>query len=243
MVKVSLTKKRIAGDRNGSDRNPMEVNESGNQNRPILIPHRLARAALKKVPAFYFSTAHSEVMDQQEHPEHIKRPEEQNIVERTFERALWSSRLIVLLAVIFGALSSIVLFIAGALEVINTFVSAISPASLGINHSALLVGVIGAVDLFLIATVLLIFSFGIYELFISKIDVARGSEGYSTLLEISTLDDLKNKIVKVIIMVLIVSFFQRVLALELSSSLDMLMMAVSIAALCIGVYFLHKLKV
>ena len=101
----------------------------------------------------------------------------------------------------------------------------------------------GAVDLFLIATVLLIFSFGIYELFISKIDVARGSEAYSTLLEISTLDDLKNKIIKVIVMVLIVSFFQRVLELQIYNSFDMLMMAVSISAICIGVYFLHKLKV
>ena len=57
-------------------------------------------------------------MDQQEHPEHIKRPEEQNIVERTFESVLWSSRLIVLLAVIFGAFSSLVLFIAGSYVVI-----------------------------------------------------------------------------------------------------------------------------
>jgi uncharacterized membrane protein YqhA len=149
----------------------------------------------------------------------------------------------VLLAVIFGALSSIVLFIAGALEVRKTFASAITPASFEMNHSGLLVGIIGAVDLFLIATVLFIFSFGIYELFISKIDIARGSEGYSTLLEISTLDDLINKTIKIIIMVLIVSFFQRVLELQVNNSMDMLMMAVSIAALCIGVYFLHKLKV
>jgi uncharacterized membrane protein YqhA len=61
--------------------------------------------------------------------------------------------------------------------------------------------------------VLIIFSFGIYELFISKIDIARSSEAYSTLLEISTLDDLKNKIIRVIIRVLVVSFFQRVIGL------------------------------
>jgi uncharacterized membrane protein YqhA len=181
-------------------------------------------------------------MDQNENPERVKRPDEQNIIERSFESALWSSRLIVILAVIFGALSSIVLFIAGSLEVIRTFASAISPAQLEVSHSSLLVGIIGAVDLFLIATVLLIFSFGIYELFISKIDIARSSEAYPTLLEISTLDDLKNKIIKVIIMVLIVSFFQRVLELRITSSTDMLMMALSIAAICIGVYFLHRLK-
>jgi len=181
-------------------------------------------------------------MEQNDSPEHLKTPEEQGIVERTFERALWNSRLVVLLAVIFGTLSSIALFIAGSLEVVRTFASSISLTSLEVSHSGLLVGIIGAVDLFLIATVLLIFSFGIYELFISKIDIARSSEAFHTLLEISTLDDLKNKIIKVIVMVLIVSFFQRVLELGISNATDMLMMAISIAAICVGVYFLHRLK-
>jgi uncharacterized membrane protein YqhA len=181
-------------------------------------------------------------MEHNDNPDRVKTPDEQNLIERSFESALWSSRLIVILAVIFGALSSIVLFIAGSLEVLKTFLSAVSPAHLEINHSGLLVGIIGAVDLFLIATVLLIFSFGIYELFISKIDVARSSEAFHTLLEISTLDDLKNKIIKVIIMVLIVSFFQRVLELQITTTTDMLLMALSIAAICIGVFFLHRLK-
>jgi uncharacterized protein (TIGR00645 family) len=183
------------------------------------------------------------VMDPNNKPDRIKTPEEQSVVERVFEKTLWNSRIAVILAVIFGSLSSIVLFLAGSLEVIQTFISAVSPEHLEVSHSGLLVGIIGAVDLFLIATVLLIFSFGIYELFISKIDIARDSEAFHTLLEISTLDDLKNKIIKVIIMVLIVSFFQRVLELQIANSTDMLMMAISIAAICIGVYFLQRLKV
>jgi uncharacterized membrane protein YqhA len=91
--------------------------------------------------------------------------------------------------------------------------------------------------------VLLIFSFGIYELFISKIDIARAGGIFHNILEITNLDDLKNKIIKVIIMVLIVSFFQRVLAMNLSTGMDMLFMALSIAAICIGVYFLQKLNI
>jgi uncharacterized protein (TIGR00645 family) len=175
--------------------------------------------------------------------ERIKTADEQGFIERWLESALWSSRLIVILAVIFGTISSIVLFIAGALEVIKTLYSSITVSpTIGMSHSGLLVGIIGAVDLFLIATVLLIFSFGVYELFISKIDIARSSESYGTLLEIHTLDDLKDKITKVIVMVLIVSFFQRVLELKIEGSIDMLLMALSIAAICIGVYFLHSLK-
>ena len=70
------------------------------------------------------------------------------------------------------------------------------------DHSQILYKNISAVDLYLIGVVLLIFGFGIYT---SKIDVARRNVSV-TILEIESLDELKNKIVKVIVMVLIVSF-------------------------------------
>jgi len=182
-------------------------------------------------------------MDSQKSADPIKTREEQDRTEHYFERALWSSRLIVLLAVVFGTFSSIILFISGSLEVVNTLIASISLAHLEVDHTEILIGIIGAVDFYLIGMVLLIFSFGIYELFISKIDVARATGAFHTILEITSLDDLKNKIIKVIIMVLIVSFFQRVLAMKLVTAVDMLFMALSIAAICIGVYFLQKLKI
>jgi uncharacterized membrane protein YqhA len=172
----------------------------------------------------------------------IKTADEQPVYERIFESALWNSRLIVLLAVIFGTISSMLLFISGSVEILASISHSIHLFPLEIDYTGLLSGIIGGVDLYLIGMVLLIFSFGIYELSISKIDIARSSESYHTLLEISNLDDLKNKIIKVIIMVLIVSFFQRVLSMHLTSALDMLFMAVSIAVVCIGVFFLQKNK-
>jgi uncharacterized membrane protein YqhA len=174
--------------------------------------------------------------------EKIKPIDGQSAVEHLFESGLWSSRLIVILAVIFGTVSAIALFISGSVEIIASLFHAVSLVPVEIDYTQLLTGIIGGVDLYLIGMVLLIFSFGIYELSISRLDVARSSEAFHTLLEISSLDDLKNKIIKVIIMVLIVSFFQRVLSMKLSGSLDMLFMAVSIAVICIGVYFLQKLK-
>jgi uncharacterized membrane protein YqhA len=175
-------------------------------------------------------------------PTSLKKPEEQGTAERLFEKTLWTSRLIVLLAVIFGAVSAIALFVSGSVEIVLSILHSVSFARGEVDYTKILSGVIGGVDLYLIGMVLLIFSFGIYELFISKIDIARNSEAFHTLLEITNLDDLKNKIIKVIIMVLIVSFFQRVLALSLTTGLDMLFMAASIAAICIGVFFLQKLK-
>lgn len=163
-------------------------------------------------------------------------------MEHLFESVLWSSRLIVILAVAFGTFSAIVLFISGSFEILNTLGHAIDFSTLEVEHTDILIGIIGAVDFYLIGMVLLIFSFGIYELFISQIDIARKGSVFHNILEISSLDDLKNKIIKVIIMVLIVSFFQRVLALQMLNATDMLFMAISIAALCIGVFFLQKLK-
>ncbi len=182
-------------------------------------------------------------MDPTKSPDSPKSRDDQHVVEHYFEGALWSSRLIVLLAVIFGTFSSIILFISGSLEIINTLQTSVSLTHFEVEHTEILIGIIGAVDFYLIGMVLIIFSFGIYELFISKIDIARATGSFHTILEITSLDDLKNKIIKVIIMVLIVSFFQRVLAMKLTTGTDMLFMALSISAICIGVYFLQKLKI
>ena len=169
-----------------------------------------------------------------------KSPVPHNIVEKSFERLLWNSRFIVLLGVIFGALAAIVLFIAGSLEIFTILKEYFQISTHALTHEEILISVIGAIDFYLIGLVLLIFSFGIYELFISEIDVARVSGEYGGILEIETLDDLKNKIIKVIIMVLIVSFFQRILSMSLTTAIDMLAMAVSICVICIGVYYIGR---
>ena len=76
------------------------------------------------------------------------------------------------------------------------------------NNNELLFQIISSIDLFLIGIVLLIFGFGVYELFISEIEFAKNKFTDSTL-KIKSLDQLKNKIIKVIIIVLIVKFFEK----------------------------------
>ena len=53
-------------------------------------------------------------------------------------------------------------------------------------------------------------------------------------------NQLKDKIAKVIIMVLVVNFFQRVLHTSFATPLEMLYFALSITALAVGLYFLGK---
>ncbi|WFN33824.1 YqhA family protein [Methanogenium sp. S4BF] len=179
-------------------------------------------------------------MDNTNRPRKQTNGKEINPIEEKFEKGLWSIRYIVLLGVLFGALSAIVLFVAGSLEIYSTLVDFIFKSNAHVGHEEILIAIIGAIDFYLIALVLLIFTFGIYELFISKIDIAHEEGEFGNILEVKNLDDLKNKIVKVIIMVLIVSFFQRILSMEFSTAYDMLAMAISICVICVGVYFLGR---
>ena len=173
----------------------------------------------------------------------IKSEEEQSLFERLWESALWSTRYVVVLAVFFSVLAAIALFILGSYEIYHSIVylNPLTNAEYSGNHSDMLLELITAIDLYLIGVVLLIFGFGIYELFISKIDIARADKSI-TILEIENLDELKNKIIKVIIMVLIVSFFERILKISQSYNepIEMLYFAISVFALSLGVYFMRK---
>ncbi len=165
------------------------------------------------------------------------------MIEKLFEGAIWNSRFIVLLAVIFGLLGAVILFIVASMDIWNvavyTFNTIITHAHPENFHEDIVSGIIGAVDLYLIAVVMFIFAFGLYELFISDIEAAEGKNG-SKLLAIHSLDQLKDKIAKVIVMVLVVNFFQRVIHTNFTTPLEMLYFAGSITALAVGLYFLGK---
>lgn len=168
------------------------------------------------------------------------------MLEKFFESAMWQTRLFVLFAVVFGLLGSITLFIVASMDIFevlkyttNVYFNGLHPEKF---HEEIVSKIIGAVDLYLIAVVMLIFSFGIYELFISKIDAAcnEDNENCSTILAIHSLDQLKDKIAKVIIMVLVVNYFQRVLHTTYQTPLELLYFALAITALAVGLYFLGK---
>jgi len=167
------------------------------------------------------------------------------MLERIFESGLWGSRLMVLLAVFFGIVGAIVLFVVASVDVyesakfvINTYLNHSHPATF---HEDVVGGIIGAVDLYLIGVVMLLFSFGLYELFISDIDAAKDEDGEENkILAIHSLDQLKDKISKVIVMVLVVGFFQKVGHTEYNGALEMLYFALSITAVAVGLFFLGK---
>ncbi|WP_345969846.1 MULTISPECIES: YqhA family protein [Sulfurimonas] len=165
--------------------------------------------------------------------------------EKMFESGLWNSRLFTLFAVVFSLIGAIILFVVASLDIWGVLVLVWDVVAHHAHpehlHEDVVASIIGAIDLYLIAIVLLIFSLGVYELFVSKIDAAEDEDGKSSsVLQIHSLDQLKDKIAKVIVMVLVVNFFQRVLHTQFNGALEMLYFSGSILLLALALYFLHK---
>lgn len=183
----------------------------------------------------------SDIQEDEKYKKHDK--EDSSMIESVFENFLWSTRFLVLFAVISSLVASLTLFIIGSVDMFEMFIDVWNyyinhDTSIDV-HTTVVGDIIGAIDIYLIAVVLLLFSFGLYELFISHIDPAEDGEA-SAILQIHSLDALKDKIAKVIVMALVVKYFQMVLSMEFNTALEMSYLALSILALALALYFLHQ---
>lgn len=115
------------------------------------------------------------------------------------------ARYLVVIAVAGSLLASLALIVYGGVEAVVLVVDAVRAATVSAKGAKMLaLSFIEVVDLFLLGTVFLIIALGLYELFISSDLKLPG------WLVIRTLDDLKNKLVGVVIVVLAVLFLGNV---------------------------------
>ena len=165
------------------------------------------------------------------------------LLERIFEGFLWHSRLIVLVAVIASLIVSLAVFFVTSVDVYYLVSELGHYAGLEKGdrkdlHDQTIKHVVQVIDGYLLATVLLIFSLGLYELFISRIDQADESSA-SRILSIRNLDDLKNRLAKVILMILVVKFFDHAIGMKFDSATGMLYFAGGIALIGLALFFTH----
>ncbi len=167
-------------------------------------------------------------------------------LEHLFEGMLWNSRLLVFVAVIGGLLSALAMFYITAVDVavmlshvLHYADSALDAAARAELRAETVTHVVEIIDGFLLSTVLLIFSMGLYELFISNIDHASESEHATKVLLIENLDDLKSRLAKVILMILVVRFFEFAIDMTFVDAMDLLLLAAGIAFLGLALYLSH----
>ncbi|MDD4911316.1 MAG: YqhA family protein [Sideroxydans sp.] len=169
-----------------------------------------------------------------------------NFLEKLFEGTLWNSRFVVLTAVVGSLLAGIAIFYMATVDVVFLFQHSLHYADASLTeearkalHDSTVSHIVEVVDGYLLATVMLIFSLGLYELFISDIDQAHGSKAASKILVINSLDDLKSKLAKVILMIMIVTLFEEAITMHMSSPLDLVYFGAAIALIALALYLTH----
>jgi uncharacterized membrane protein YqhA len=158
-------------------------------------------------------------------------------LETFFEALIWNFRFFILIPVIFSLLSALRLIFIGTMDIwvgLNLALDYKDPE--GIMTIKTVTYIIGGVDYYLIGIVLLIFGFGIYELFISEIEIKHQD---SSILQSNSLEELKGKLVNVIVVALIVSLFKQMLSIEIGKLSDVIYIALAILLISISQYLLH----
>ena len=149
-------------------------------------------------------------------------------MERFFERALWDSRLLMLVGVVSCVLLALGTFYLALVDLVYFFGLVPDYGDLGAGvaerndlRSDVITALIKVLDGFLICAILIIVALGLYELFVNRIDVARFSDASPRLLQVHDLDDLKERVARLILLVLLIEFFQRALRIPYDTALDL----------------------
>jgi len=168
--------------------------------------------------------------------------------EEGFEAFLWASRYVVIVAVLASVAIGFAMFYVatvdtvGHLRHIGEYTSRMANADQHEeDRSQTIAHVVEAIDGYLLGTVMLIFAFGLYELFISRIDAAEVNHHASRLLSIHSLDDLKGRLGQVVLLILIVKFFENALRIKNYKTVtELVYLAFAILLIAGSLFLAHK---
>ncbi|KAH7285289.1 hypothetical protein KP509_33G021000 [Ceratopteris richardii] len=179
------------------------------------------------------------------------------------EQAIFNCRFLTILGTVGSLAGSLLCFFKGCSFVVESFKEYFVTCLVqGSGTGRVILLLVEALDVYLMGTVMLIFGMGLYELFISTLDVPGGScfaSGARTTvcgsnlfglfrlterpkwLEIRSLDELKTKVGHVIVMILLVGMFEKSKKVPVHSGIELLCFSASILFSSGCLYVLSKL--
>jgi len=154
------------------------------------------------------------------------------------ESIMFKLRYVTFIPVILSYLGSILMFIVGA---IRAYDSALSLYDGDLRSTQ--VNLILSVDAFLMGLVLLIFSYGIYDLFISSLDGGDRPHIRPSWMKFEDIGGLKTILAEVILIIMMIEFFQLVLARmdSFEEVEELLVIPVGLVLIAIGMGVFKKL--
>lgn len=159
----------------------------------------------------------------------------ERFLDKYFEGPFFKFRYFILLPVVFSLLGALALFGVGGYEIIHTMVGFFSTYQV----KDLEVGIIKGIDLFLFGVVMMIFSMGLYDLFISKLEPAHVSGIRPDWLQFKNIDELKSSLTKVVIIILTISFFELIVFHAPNLRYEFLVVPAGIVLIGWGMKLLH----
>jgi uncharacterized membrane protein YqhA len=164
-------------------------------------------------------------------------------VEKTFEAVLWHGRYVALVAVVGSALLAVGTLVVATVDALKLFtrmltyvMPGLDPAACAAMRSGMISEIVKVLDIYLVAAIMLLFAMALYELFVSRIGAAEGSDFAERVLVVRSLDDLKHRLANLVLLILVTTFFQVALELNYRSPLDLLCLAVGIVLIGVTVH-------
>ncbi len=149
-------------------------------------------------------------------------------VQRSFERGLSLTQLTVILPVVVLAISGVGAFVYACVYAVDSVRDIVHEPF----HPQNLRLFLTEIDLFLIGATLIIAAFGLYELFIDRIDPGPRGHRVPPWLEMHDLNDLKARVVSMIILVVAVTFAD--ILLEFQQGPDILYLGGGVALVIVA---------
>ena len=190
---------------------------------------------------------------------------------KRFEKLLLGSRFVALLAVMGSLLASMMLFTISTRDIFQSIFKKVNITAVPLNaadgvaersdtfspgpHEVRLdsrthsddsiKAIVKSVDGYLFAIALLIFSIGVYRLFVNKIDVVNEQKKtHPAWLAINSIEKLQSLLGEVLLMILIVYFFEHSLELgkraQFKTPQDLLYLGVGILLISVSLYLTHR---
>ena len=164
-----------------------------------------------------------------------------------FEAALWQSRFLTLIAVITSFLMWLLMLYITTVDAffLVLSVSGYTDPTLDLEartnfRAQMISGVVSIIDGYLIASALFIFTVGLYRQFIGNVRKAEGTDVAGRILDINSFEGLKGRLARVIVLILVVKFLQQALGLQYETTLDLILLGLSILTIGGAIYLSHR---
>ncbi|XP_010529273.1 PREDICTED: uncharacterized protein LOC104806201 [Tarenaya hassleriana] len=182
-----------------------------------------------------------------------KSPSSVEAIEEVIEKVIYRCRFMAFLGTLGSLVGSVICFIKGCTYVAESF------AEFFVNRGKIMMLLVEAIDIYLLGTVMLVFGMGLYELFISNLDTSKllsderapnrsNLFGLFTLkerprwLDIKSVSELKTKLGHVIVMLLLIGWFDKSKKAVITSVTDLLCFSASIFLSSLCLFLLSRLN-